>query len=416
MFALHETTQRRVCRVTFLTVCVLPTLLALGWVAYWHRPWRTDDWQCKFTQRLHVQLTLDRVTAPSPGIVSLKNLSFADLRTGELIGEIDSLRTQRESSRQVLRADHLEIQAQQLPRLVAALATWITTGELESLDFHAEQLTIFEESLSRKSLPSVRLTEVSIHCDTSDSQRQRFRLQALDADGEELQLVLENENESLQLLLNAQKSSLPAWLLGKLVPGISSCETAQFWGRIEAVYANRHWRGKLRGVLKQIDLQVWMGDDSPHQLQGMARAELEQLTWAGSQIKIAQGSIRSEHGVCSQSLLQNATQILGCEVGHAWSSDERVSFDRLALNFQLSEAGFAFVGQCEKNALLVKERTPLLHSPGHKAVLLPMGKFVRLLDYLLQPSWLPATHRSHALAEKLPLPAGAAHGSDSQHK
>ena len=33
MFALHETTRRRLCRAGFVLLCVVPTLCVAGWAA-----------------------------------------------------------------------------------------------------------------------------------------------------------------------------------------------------------------------------------------------------------------------------------------------------------------------------------------------------------------------------------------------
>ena len=402
MFALHETTQRRVCRVTFLTFCVVPTLLTLVGIAYCNRPWRQADWQQTLAQRLHVRATLDEISRPLPGVTKLTNLHLADLRTNHPLGSIEKLSFHRQNYRLTLHADHLVLEAEQLPAFVSAIATWLATGELELLDFHAEQLTI-----NGPSLRVVQLKDLSIASVYSDSTGQQFQLKAMDDAGETFQLTLESQGGTLRCLVDAQQAALPAWLLGKFVPGLSGCGDATFHGTLTATYENQHTQGKLKGQLSNVDLQTWIGNDGPHHLQGVAQVQLEQIEWLDEGILVAQGNIKVGRGTSSFSLLLNARDICGCTTGPTWETlnskfvDKPIPFDQLSFSFRMNDAGIAVTGHCEEKALMTFDQIPLLFAPLQ---LRPVGELVQLLDYRRQPGWLPATRKAHVMAGKLPLP------------
>ncbi len=402
MFALHETTQRRVCRVMFVILCIVPTLLTLVGIAYCNRPWRQADWQRTLAQKFHVRAVLDDITLPRPGVTELTNLLLADLRTNSPLGSINKLNFQRNHSRLTLHADHLTVEAQHLPDLVMAVSTWLATDELGPLDFQADHLTI-----TGPSLHAVELNRLTIRSEATDSQSQRFQLKALDDAGKTIQLALESEQGVLGCIVDAQQVPLPAWLVGKLVPGVRGCGNATFHGKISATSENQLVHGKLRGKFEQVDLQSWIGNNGPHRLQGRAQFDLSQLDWSGDRIEIAQGSIKAGQGASSFSLLLNARDICGCVTGPTWESlkpdteQELVAFDQMALSFQMNSTGLAVAGLCKEGALMTVGETPLLFAPSQAR---PVGELVQLLDFRRQPGWLPATRKAHALAGKLPLP------------
>ncbi len=410
MFALHETTQRRVCRVTFLTFCVVPTLLTLVGIAFCNRPWRQADWQRTLAQRLHVRATLDEISRPLPGVTELTTLQLADLRTDRPLGSIDKLSFQHQNSRLTLHADHLTLEAEQLPAFVTAVSTWLATGELEPLDFEADRLTIMDSSLR-----TLVLNDFTINDETTGSQGQHFGLTAFDETGKHIQLVLESEQGRLHFVVDAQQVSLPAWLVGKLVPGVSGCGDATFHGKISATSKNQITHGELQGKFEQVDLQTWIGKDGPHRLQGLAQVDFEQLDWSDGSLELVRGKIEAIGGATSFSLLdaifslQDAKgKIFACSPAANWQTlkpatpDTLIPFDQLAFRFQMSSAGMTLAGECANGELLISQGSPLLFGPGEN-VPFAVAQFV-LVFHEAQHGYLPDTRGANKMARELPLP------------
>lgn len=413
MFALHEKTQRRVCRVSFLTVCVVPTLVSLAALAYCNRPWRETDWQRWLTQRLHVRAQVAEVAWPTPGETVLTDLQLADLRSRQHLGTIDLLRYETESSQQMAVAKHVQLHGDQLPALAAAIGTWISTGELPAAKLQIEKLTVTDSRLHVAKFRNLKLS-----CDAAASQ---FRLQLQDAAGQELLLALEDRGSSHRLVLNTQEGRLPAWLLAAFVPGLQGCGEASFQGVVSAELATQSVSGKLQGKLTAIDLASWLGDSGPHRLRGSANADLKLLQWTGQRIETAQGSVRGDAGGCSYSLLHNAKAVLRCQAGEAMqtlqvsSPSEWIPFDELGLDFHMTTNGFAFTGLGSNRSLLSRKQSPLLIAPQATS-LFSVGQLVQLFDHLSQPGWLPATRDAHDMADQLPLPEKVSRQPQAQQK
>jgi hypothetical protein len=413
MFALHETTQRRVCRTTFVLLCAVPTLLTLVGIAYQLRPWRQQDWRRTLAQTLHVRAELQEISHPRPGETVLSALRLADLRSGHVLGSIEQLKLLHRDATLVLSADSLQLQAEQLPALVAAVSTWLATNEWQPLQFRAEQLLIAGPKFA-----GLSLERLSIVSESSDAGVLRIQAQARDAAGETLKLLLEKKAGTLRWVVDAQQTPLPAWLVGTLVPGVEACGEARFSGTLVAESAQQRVQGKLRGQIEGVDLQQWIGNATPHRMTGTARVELEPLTWSGNSVQRVQGSVHVQAGAASYSLLTAANRLFGCPLGPAWktlagsSEQTLVPLDALAFRFQLGQQGLVLTGLGE--ALVLMGSEPLLLSPpGQQAF--PVAQLVNLFHRPVQ-GWLPDTRAAHAMAEELPLPGEKGTRAQTQRK
>ena len=406
MFLLHETTQRRVCRVTFLLGCVLPMVLTVCWIVHWHRPWRLSDWQQMLQQRLHVRATVEGISSPRPGVTVLTDVRLADLRSGRLLGSIDRLSCLRREGRLTLQGNLLEIQSARLNDLVTAITTWLANNEPIPLELRAERLTIVSPTF-----PAVQLQGLLVSNDTHATGSERFQIKAQTEIDKTLQLTVDSTPQSLSCTMDMKSAPLPAWLVGTLVPGIEGCGDAPFTGELATVSENLTTSGNLRGRIEGVDLQAWVGTGGPHRLQGQAAVEFEQFSWRGKTINFAQGKLELGQGSCSYSLLKNAVDYLQCTLGPAWQTlrpstlEEQIPFDPLALQFQISKQGISVAGKGDAQVLLSRGQTPMLLRPADRP-LLAVSQLVQLMEYRQSLNWLPATQRAHKMAEKLPLPGG----------
>ncbi len=414
MFSLHETIQRRVCRVAFIVCAVVPTLLTISWAAYSLRPWREADWQRTLSQRLHVRGTVEEVTSPRPGILQLKNVRLADLRTEGPLAALDEVRARWQGSQLTLKADQLQVEAESFRALAATLATWLSAADLPAVVLQADRLTI--EGSSRQ---TISLHNVRVRSQREADQAQQLAIEAdlLAAEqggaAHRLRLVVQQRGQQTMATFHTDTARVPSWLLADLLPSAARCVEATFTGSVWLKGDAQEVSGSLQGRLAGLALSDWLGPDSPHSVRGMARVDFDQLRWRGDRVLSAHGSLKATRGAVGRSLLAETVKRFYCVPGPSvaleTNSVEKLQpFDELACEFHISNAGITVTGKCVSPAsaasgcLLAVDGRALLLEPTYAN--LPVAQLVQVLS---QPasSWLPASQEAHAMAGKLPLPS-----------
>lgn len=410
MFSLHESTQRRVCRVVFVIFALIPAVVTLAWIAYALRPWREADWKRTLSQQLHVRGTVEHATSPRPGITLLKHVRLADLRTNRPLGEFGEIRAQWRGQQLMLVADELRIEAGSFPKLATTLATWMSATELPAVDLQARQLTIL--GTSGQTLP---LLQARVQC----LQQERLMIRAtlppkkLGGTAHTLQLVVRQRGDQTTATFDTSSARVPSWLLADLLPTVSRCAEGTLSGSLQLEGDAQQVRGSLQGRLENLSISSWIGPDSAHRVEGTVRVELDELTWQNDRVVTAQGSLYAGEGAISHSLLFDAIKRFYCVpgplAGLKSNSQERMqAFDEMACGFRVSSEGITVKGKCDSlveaapGCMLAIDGRPLLMEPAYAN--LPVAQLVQVLS---QPasSWLPASQEAHSMAGKLPLPS-----------
>ena len=408
MFSLHETTQRRVCRVLFVVCCVLPTLATVGWIAHFYRPGRLGDLQRTLRAQLHVDATVDGVASPLPGVTTLNNLRLADLKSKDLLGRFGVVRCQWQNSRLVLHADLLEIEVAQLSQAATALATWLSSEALVPIDVQVDRVVFLGGPFDSATWQNLRVSS-----EKNGSQSISLKIE-VEPTAEKLpvQLLVEHQSgptgPSIHVTLDTLESTLPAWLLADFVPGgVHRSRAATFTGKTQMKWTAAELQGTLQGRFAEMELSEWLGSHTPHCLQGIAALELQNLVWKDRRIQVAAGHLHATRGSANPSLVNAASKLLECARTPAClrelarDSADIVRFDQLDFAFRLDGSGLSITGQGMPGCLLAYQDEQLLQQPPSK---LPMTRLVRLL-YLPVAGWLPDTQEAHQMASELPLPS-----------
>ena len=404
MFSLHETTQRRVCRVLFVVLCVIPTLLTLGWIANFYRPWRNSDLQREIGERLHLIASVDELASPKPGVTTLGSLQLADLHTQKPLGRIDTLNCQWQDSRLVLHADLLELEVSQLPHTAHALATWLAGDRPVQVDLHVDQVVFLGGPFEIATWRKMQFTS-----GWSEDLSKQIKITVAPAEIDSiLSLEVMRSGTAMHLNLDARQAPLPAWLLTDLLPGgLHRCPAANFKGLAKINWPATQAQGSLQGQFSNIDLSEWLGTQGPHRLKGNASLKLQKLLWQSQRIEMAVGDLEATHGGASRTLIDAAVKWLQCLKTSACESKLRVHsttlvpYDRLTFSFHLDSSGLKIVGQSMPRFLLTHQGEPLLGEPSS---ILPIAALVQFL-HLPVAGWLPDTTAAHEMAGGLPLPS-----------
>ena len=389
----------------------MPTVLIGGGVLYFHRPWQEQDWQRHLEQHLHVRAKLSEVSAPLPGERLLGQLQITDLQTNATLAKVEKLH---------LRGEHFECQQVEIPwgeaaQLKRVVQGWLATAEMRSVNLQIKQL-----QLTRPTGPPCELLNVNISLGVSRQQTRKLTVVA-ELPGRsagEAQLRLEvdcNPQAHWIASLDCREGGLPAWIFAGFLPGAGRWNGAEFSGTLVVQGNESSPVGTLQGALAPLDLQAWLGSDSAHQLQATATLRFDTLRWEGSRIRETKGTLDSEPGQVSRSLLQALEKTLFCVPGKPLtevSQEGPITFDRMGCHFSLSAAGLTATGTCPvadsdaPRCLLVADGKPLLLQPAYSS--LPLPYFVQVFCPL-EKYWLPATRAATEMAETLPLSEQEAH-------
>ena len=413
---MHESTQRRVCRVAFVIFCLVPTVLSVTWIAWFRRPWRENDWQRAISQQLHVRAKIEDILNPRPGVTRLLGVQLADLRNKNSLASLDSALLERRQGKLTLSAQLTEVRAKQLPLLTQSISTWLSSGNSSLVELCIDRLHIVGEQGNLWELRNVLISN-----SPSAAQPRMLRLFAdttsFDTETASLQLLLADSNTEkgsrIHATLDATRARIPAWVLGDLIPGVSSCPMASFTGLVRIQSDFSKLTGTLRGQLSEVDLQAWAESATPHRLEGTAHLELDNFSWQDGRVEVAQGNLRVRRGKVSHSLLTELAKRLFCVPGTGMRSanlsneDQLQTFDELACGYSINNLGISLRGQCSSVAwkptgcLLAFNGDELLSEPGYSNI--PLAQLVQVFS-MPSKSWLPATREAAELADSLPLP------------
>jgi hypothetical protein len=414
MFAFHETTRKRMCRLGFFALCVGPTLATGFWIASHRMPGARGRAARALSETLDVHVKLADWRYPRPRMIRSAGLSLSDPVSGAMLAEIGHLETKQGGAARTFTIKQVRIDASQLTALAEKVDRWVSKLPPETQDVVIDRLAIKLPGGEREVVSG----PVRGRVDRDAAGRARVQLIAQVAGQNTaesaIRLTLEpsatSDSASTRLALDARGVALPAGLLAAVVPGLSTFGTAaQFKGAVQWTLDRPAPRVVVQGRVDQVDLASVLPAGSPHSLRGAATVELQELSWRGSRIERLAGTVHAEKGAISRSLVAALVQNYKCggtDGVAAVDDPAMVALDQLAVRFELDENGLSFWGNFPADSPLptgciaVSGLQPLLiESPYEK------WHLGLLVQTLAAPgvTWMPATSEAVGMAERLPL-------------
>jgi hypothetical protein len=411
---MNNATRRASCRLGFLLLCALPTLLLVSWIlvsrssAYQTGQKRTLE--KRLTLDLGVDVQLESLSRLADGGWLLNGIRLTDPETGRLLASARLLEARHADGTLRIIAAQPEIRVDALHRL----------GEL----LHDRLLRDRDAATRSALLAAAELTLAGE--DSSQTFTEVHAVLAPTANGPQLSVDFRlagtamNEPAQLRLVRNRQltppvtgwalhtgSTPLPCSLLADHLPALRHLgPDCHFEGSVWANLTHRGWDGDLSGKFLQLDLYNLVSEPFPHKLTGTAAATLNVARFEQGRLIEASGELRCPHGVVSHSLLAAARDHLQLPLNEdALSRDEpTVLFQNLALAFRLDEGGLTIAAvrdARQPGVLLQCDAGWLVAEPA--AERLPVLGLVRTLvpDSQLQ---VPATRQTDPLLRSLPIP------------
>lgn len=401
--------RRRLCRLTFVATCVLPTLAsglaALVLHAPPYRAYQAAAWRAGWSASLGLEVASAACELAGRGRWIVRDLELRDpashawlirARTVQVAWTRDGyqvlLGQPQVQARHVARLagllhEHVLRRSDALDapvHLAAASLEWIGPSRSE---------TLFELRGAAESAASggEMLLEFRT-ADTGPEDRVRFRLvhnRQLDPPGTGWEL-------------HTGAAALPCSLARPWLPSLARLgDACTFQGSVWCEQKPAGWDGDCQGTLESVELDELVTRQFPHKLSGRGGLTLEQCRLENGRVTHLRGQLRSDGGVVSQSLLEAAQRAWGLTLHPRAGDAILLRYGRLALDFRLNAAELTLATPEANGAVLADSQGPLL-SLAAPAVRSPLD-----LLHLLVPQHelqVPVARETAAMIALLPLP------------
>ncbi len=341
---LSDNQRRLICRFLFLLCCCVPTGLVV--YAIFHQPNKHQIMQA-IKADLGIDVSLDALRTPRPGVMVLHGLKFSDPDFGKLFeaaevrveigvpatrghiaSELDTNEPgeKLEPTENVVRIDHtVNVTNRGLMKLVELInenvirrhqttRPWRIVINKPTTIFDASSLTraehLPERSLAIENLEilmvtkagrtdtdlSFQLVDYSASAALTDENYSRPWVQAYFGRSRQ-------DNSLFLVKLETQRASLPCWLIGDLVPELAGlgpdCHyNGHFWIFPPAQLAtvNRSLKGEIKGKFTQIDRRLFedfpVSSRNPYLEMEVRQCEIENGSVLNWEVDLFDGNFR----------------------------------------------------------------------------------------------------------------------------
>ena len=409
-------THRILCRFGFLTFCLLPTLLVVGWIINERviegspspaaeaaaRPLA----EAELSRLLGLKVTLERISYPQRGVTLLENVTIADPETGGRIAAVPALEMAKTERGLELIATRPEIDAERWRLLWESLHDRVLRerGEIISpTHLTARQATLVSDRPARS--PSFSDVEIRL---ASGSAAIEFRVAGAESP-QRVKFQAKRERSATppytRWELHTGESTLPCTLFADRLPWLARLGAGcGFNGSLWAEQAPGGWRGELTGRFIDVDLDRLVSEQFPHKLSGSGEVTFSRLEFEGGRIRQAAGWLDAGPGTISRGLLAGGLETFALRSNTLQDVKTLSRYARLAFGFEMDEVGVRLSGACDpEGTLLMLEDDPKARLLDRHAHVTPIAALVRMLAPANEVQ-VPAAKETDALLRILPLP------------
>lgn len=401
--------QRSVCRVLFLTLCVLPTLAVAGWTARRMLPGVLQSRLAVLVEPLGAELACEAMVTPRPGVIRLQGVTILDAELGLSIAQCDWLEARQTRGAVAVQAGVMRVKSERLIDLGRMIDRGMREEESAAITLRLDELQIASNSSGVSTWRHVHA--VLPPADPQLGPELTLRGMLAGQSDETSLVVTRNrqmEPPTTRVALATGKASIDADLLTPMLPWESLNAGASFAGEI-TVTLGAESQGDLSGRWSELNLAQSLSLPSQAlQFVESPVVEIDQLRWDGERITSLKGQAAGGAGTIDRSAVYSANAKLQCAAGDTlvaeWqaSPEGPIEFDRIALALELDATGVrlrGLLGTPAGNCMLARGDMPLLYGP--QARRLPIASllgFIAPADAPLRPTG----SRVEAFARRLP--------------
>lgn len=374
---MHQTAQRRFCRLVFLVGCIVPTLAVVAWATVENLPSTKTARLAAVEQMLGVRITAASLSTPTPSVTRVEGLTLADLETGaEMLAAAEVTLDEWNSSLR-LRLTEVKLSATELPQVAAAIQRLLAVDWPAAVRIEMTEVAWTGEApAGAADLLEGERVVLTLRSDLATGRiAGRQCTVVLGADGPRLE-VLRNRQLSppaTRVVVNTAGQAVPlGWMASLGVLVVDGGTGATFAGEASVTHGASGSFGSATGRLNGVSL----AEATKLPIEAVARVDHLNMQWQDERVLTAQGVLRAEAGSMPGALartFQYLYQIAqpGAQVGE----DQAVEFGQLAARFVLNGeslslgAALAMGEQAPAALLLDREGGRMFGQPAYWAPL-----------------------------------------------
>lgn len=406
---MHERTRKRICRIAFFALCVIPTTLTAAWAAYQNRPAASDAAGGRLSRAIGCDAKLRGLARPQPGVRVASQVEFYPGDPQRPALQASELRWQDSSDQLAARMERIDVDIDQLGDLLKIARRWFDDPHPSEL--RARLLTIdgFGEGAA------YRLRDPRVRCLASGNGEVQVQfVAAAGVESARLKMqVRRNRSGQLAIELDANETTVPLGLAAIGTPLARLAPAATYRGRIRWEQRNDRWHAVFSGQVAELQLGDLLPAGGLHRAAGECRLTIETLEFADGKIAHLAARLESSDAVLSRSLLVAAARCLYCGIPGELEAADPLPASQLAIGIQIDSKGMSIEGLLPNaasdgtasTAVLRRGKQELLRAPPPGYEHLPpvfLAQFVAGVDERWQWHWLPASQQAAHLFTLLP--------------
>ncbi len=401
-------TRRMICRVAFVVLCVVPTVLSGGLAWLVHAPlyqaWYKSRWETALSTALGVDVAVRRIVRERGGRTVLFGVRLRNPEQQEPVATVRSIEIVS-GAEWVVELNQCAVARPAAAWLARRLHehVFVSAHSLVGIHVHARNL-IFTSNAAPVCLLDLNCR---LRCDKAGREALiDFKMpDQANATSIRLRVVRNRQLDppATGWELHTGTTPVPCEVAVSWLPGVArlggDCE---FAGSIWAESTRSGWNVQLDGTFRDADLDRLVTDSFPHKLTGAATIHIEHSVVRSGRLVALTGTIETEGGVVSASLLRAASAALQLHQRKQTGTAMLLRYDKFGLKFALDAKNLTVEGIANARGAVMIDEAGVLLAVEQKHTVSPLA-LVRLLvpDNQLM---VPATKETATLVRILPLP------------
>jgi hypothetical protein len=310
------------CRAGFVLLCLLPTAAVAGWIVQRSLPGfvlsQKEEWEQGLSRQLGLRVKCEQVEYPRHDTAYLKNITLRDPETDALVASLGSLEVVYSEQGWKLIGRQAVVETTELPLLRTQFEQrWLRRGAGEWSSRSQCEILIRELTLKgpERSLTLVDVAGLWKPTDAGPECELTFRLPDADPKKPRGRWMVQRNRQTTppttHWMVDTGETPLPCALAAPGWPQLHQLgPTAEFAGQLDVQQCGEQIKGKLSGVIQNLELDALVTEQSLHRLTGKALARIENAEFTHQKLSAVRGTIQARDGWVDRSLLAAASEQL----------------------------------------------------------------------------------------------------------